>query len=322
MTLLIFFIFISIFISFLCSVLEAVVLSVTPSYLGSIENSDPKLHKKLKPLLENIERPLAAILSLNTFAHTIGATGAGAQVQLLFGETYLTLFSVILTFAILILSEIIPKSIGARHWKKLMAPVAFILPLFIFVSFPLVWLSEVISKALKSGEDDKLSRDEIHAVAEIGMRDGAIFPEEYEAFKSMLSFPRKPISHITLRPENIFTLPITTKTKDIPALCQNHKYSRIPITGDYQYDIRGYVLRSEVLEAIILDPETPLGDLVKPMLQVAQDTKIRKVFQKLIQRKEHMASVHCESGELKGIVTLEDIIEEILGLDIRDETDD
>lgn len=321
MTLLIIFIFISIFVSFLCSVLEAVVLSVTPTYLSSIEKSQAKLFKQLQPLLENIERPLAAILSLNTFAHTIGATGAGAQVQILFGEAYLTLFSIMLTFAILILSEIIPKSIGARHWKKLLPAAAFILPVFIFISYPLVWLSESISKLLKGGEEDKLSRDEIHAVARMGVKDGAIFPEEYEALKSMLSFPEKPISMITLDPDDVFTLPYTTPCQSLITVFKDTKFSRIPITGEYKYDIRGYILRSEALEELLLNKTPSIKNLIKPMLQVTEDTKIRDVFKKLILRKEHMASVHCESGDLRGIVTLEDIIEEILGLDIKDETD-
>ncbi len=320
MTLLFVFIFISIFVSFLCSILEAVVLSITPSYLASIEKTNEKLFKKLSPLLLNIERPLAAILSLNTFAHTIGATGAGAQVQKVFGDSVLTIFSIVLTFAILFLSEIIPKSIGARHWKKLIPFIGYILPTFIFLTLPLVWLSESISKAIK-GEHEKLTRDEIHAVAEIGVRDGAIFPEEFEALKNMLSFPKKPIKDITLPIEKVFTLPLSTSKEEFLNICEQYKFSRIPIVGNYEYDVRGYVLRSEILSSLVTNEEVRLPELLKPMLQVTDDTKIRNVFTKLIKRKEHIASVHSEGGDLVGIVTLEDIIEEILGLDIRDETD-
>ncbi|WP_372653057.1 CNNM domain-containing protein [Halobacteriovorax sp.] len=322
MTLLIAFIFISVFVSFLCSILEAVVLSITPSFLGSIQEEDPGLHKNITLILSNIERPLAAILSLNTFAHTIGATGAGAQVQKLYGESYLTAFSVLLTFAILIFSEIIPKSIGARHWKKLIPFVTFILPTFIFFTYPLVLLSQFISKSLNSDDEDKLTRAEIHAVAEIGVKDGAIFPEEYNAFKSMLSFPKKPIKDITRNLSEVFTLPLTTPTKSLVTVFRDTKYSRIPVYGEFEYDIRGYILRSQVLESLALEDNNELKNLLKPMLQVSEDTKIRDVFRKLIERKEHIASVHANSGELYGIVTLEDIIEEILGLDIKDETDD
>ncbi|PIK15679.1 CNNM domain-containing protein [Halobacteriovorax sp. JY17] len=320
MTLLFVFIFISIFVSFLCSILEAVVLSITPSYLASIEKTNEKLFKKLSPLLLNIERPLAAILSLNTFAHTIGATGAGAQVQKVFGDSVLTIFSILLTFAILFLSEIIPKSIGARHWKKLIPFIGYILPTFIFLTLPLVWLSESISKAIK-GEHEKLTRDEIHAVAEIGVRDGAIFPEEFEALKNMLSFPKKPIKDITLAIEKVFTLPLSTPQEELLNICEQYKFSRIPIVGTYEYDVRGYVLRCEILSSLLINEQVGLSELLKPMLQVTEDTKIRNVFTKLIKRKEHIASVHSEGGDLVGIVTLEDIIEEILGLDIKDETD-
>ena len=321
MTLLLVFIFISIFVSFLCSILEAVVLSITPSYLSSIKSSNKRLYSKLSPVLLNIERPLAAILSLNTFAHTIGATGAGAQVQKLYGDSVLTTFSVILTFGILIFSEIIPKSIGARHWKKLTPFISYILPIFITLTLPLVWLSEIISKALKGGEEDKLTRAEIHAFAEIGVKDGAIFPEEYEAFKSMLAFPKKSISDITLQIINVYTLPLSASKEELLELCETYKYSRIPIVGSFVYDVRGYVLRSEILSSLATKNDVELQSLLKPMLQVTEDTKIRDVFLKLIKRKEHMASVHTDSGDLLGIVTLEDIIEEILGLDIRDETD-
>ena len=173
MTLLIFFILLSIGVSFLCSMLEAVILSVTPSYLASLRENKPRLFERVQHLKSDIEKPLASILTFNTVAHTIGAAGAGAEVQRIFGSEVFALFSALLTFAILFFSEIIPKSIGAGSWKTLLPVSARILGPMIFISYPLVWLSEKVSLLFKTGREG-VSRDEIAAMADIGLNDGAL----------------------------------------------------------------------------------------------------------------------------------------------------
>lgn len=322
MTTLILFIAVAIFVSFLCSVLEAVILSLSPGYVESLKENKPKTYKRIVPLKNNIERPLAAILSLNTFAHTIGATGAGASAQEVFGSTYVTLFSVILTFAILVFSEIIPKSIGARYWKELTPFATRILPVLINLSWPLVWLSEKLSKVLKGSAPIKLTRDEVSAMAEIGFKDGALNLEEYGLLKNMLSFPDKPVKGITKDVDQVYYLSHRTTLDEAFDVLDQFSYTRIPIIGESKNDVRGYIMKDSIFWSKAKGHSQDIDELIKPMLHVPEDAVIGRVFKKLIKRREHIAGVFAEDGSFTGIVTLEDIIESLLGLDIKDETDD
>lgn len=322
MTTLIIFIAIAIFVSFLCSVLEAVILSLSPGYIQSLKANSPKTYKRILPLKNNIERPLAAILSLNTFAHTIGATGAGASAQKVFGDASVTIFSVVLTLAILIFSEIIPKSIGARYWKELTPLATRILPVLIGLSWPLVWLSEKLSKVLKGSAPIKLTRDEVSAMAEIGFKDGALNLEEYGLLKNMLSFPDKPVKEIAKSVENVYYLSHRTTLDEAFDVLDEFSYTRIPIIGESKNDVRGYIMKDSVFWSKAKSMAQDIDPLIKPMLHVPEDAVIGRVFKKLIKRREHIAGVFSEDGSFMGIVTLEDIIESLLGLDIKDETDD
>lgn len=322
MTTLILFIAIAIGVSFLCSVLEAVILSLSPGYVESLKVNRPKTYQRILPLKDNIERPLAAILSLNTFAHTIGATGAGASAQKVFGSAYVTLFSVVLTLAILIFSEIIPKSIGARYWKELTPFATRVLPLLINLSWPLVWLSEKLSKVLKGSAPIKLTRDEVSAMAEIGFKDGALNLEEYGLLKNMLSFPDKPVKEIAKSVEHVYYLGHRTTLDEAFDFIDEFSYTRIPIIGESKNDVRGYIMKDSVFWSKARGRTQNIDELIKPMLHVPEDAVIGRVFKKLIKRREHIAGVFAEDGSFVGIVTLEDIIESLLGLDIKDETDD
>ncbi|EQC52693.1 CNNM domain-containing protein [Bacteriovorax sp. DB6_IX] len=322
MSALIIFIVLAVGVSFLCSILEAVILSISPGYLESLKHSSPAVYNRLRPLRDNIERPLAAILSLNTVAHTIGATGAGAQAQEIFGDELFTLFSVILTLIILIFSEIIPKSIGARYWKALSPFSARVLPILVVITLPLVWISEKISLLLKGDDEEKITRDEFSAIAEIGLKDGAIHKEEYETFKSLLQFPDQPIGSIVKLIENAVTVRAFHTIEEVFQLCEKERYSRYPVIGDHEDDVRGYILRTSVLSSIARGERPTVEDITVPMLHVTEDIPIRNVFKKLIKRQEHMAGVIKEDSSFLGVVTLEDIIETILGLDIKDETDE
>jgi CBS domain containing-hemolysin-like protein len=322
MTTLILFIAIAVFVSFLCSVLEAVILSLTPGYIHSLKETQTKTYNRILPLKDNIERPLAAILTLNTFAHTIGATGAGASALKVFGNAYVTLFSVILTLIILIFSEIIPKSIGARYWKELTPFATRVLPILINLSWPLVWLSEKLSKVLKGSAPIKLTRDEVSAMAEIGFKDGALNLEEYGLLKNMLSFPDKPVSEIAKDVENVYCLSHKTSLDEVFEFLDEFSYTRIPIIGESKNDVRGYIMKDSVFWSKAKDQSQDIDNLIKPMLHVPEHAVIGRVFKKLIKRREHIAGVFSEDGSFMGIITLEDIIESLLGLDIKDETDD
>lgn len=321
MTLLVFFIALSLCVSFLCSLLEAALLSITPTYLESLKVSKPKLYVRLSFLKTDIDRPLAAILSFNTIAHTIGAAGAGAQAQLLFGSEVLAIFSAILTLAILIFSEIIPKSIGATYWKGLMGFTGSILPVMIWTSLPLVWMSELLTKFFKSPHASQVSREEISAVADIGLHDGVIEKAEHQFLKNLMLFRNIRIKQVRTPKAEVYGLHAGDSVDDAFKKDSENDYSRIPLFGVDEDDLRGYVLRNQMLRTKAMGLNPILSELSKPMLIVAENLTVNKLFFKLLERREHIAAVINENGQFSGIITMEDLIETMLGLEIMDELD-
>lgn len=320
MTLLVFFILLSIGVSFICSMLEAVILSVTPSYLASLKQNDPELYKKIEYLKKDIEKPLASILTFNTIAHTVGAAGAGAEAQRIFGSEILAVFSTILTFAILFFSEIIPKSLGASNWKKLLLLSATLLRPMIIVSFPLVWLSEKISAYFK-GDNEKVSREEVVAMADIGLRDGALEDSEHKALKGLIQFEEVKASDILTPVDRVEGLAITLDVESAYQKMLSHPYSRVIIHGDHKDDIRGYVLRTKLQEAHINKSDFCVKELTLPLLSLPETISLPKLFQKLLKRREHICAIFSEEQGFLGVITLEDLIEHMLGLEIYDEQD-
>ena len=321
MSLLIFFIALSLCVSFLCSLLEAALLSITPSYLQSLKVSKPKLYQKLSFLKGNVDRPLAAILSFNTIAHTIGAAGAGAQAQILFGSEVLAIFSGLLTLGILIFSEIIPKSLGATYWKGLMPFTSKTLPFMIWISLPLVWMSELLTKIFKGKNGPLVSREEITAVADIGLHDGVIEKVEHQFLKNLMLFKSIRLSQTMTPKDEVYGLHVNQSAQDAFQKDSENDYSRIPLFGVDQDDLRGYVMRAQMLRAVALGQNPLLGEISKPMLIVAESLRVNKLFFKLLERREHIAAVVTEGGQFSGIITMEDLIETMLGLEIMDELD-
>ena len=321
MTLLFIFVLIAIGISFLCSILEAVILSCTPSFLHSIRQKKPRVYGNLKKLHVQIEKPLAAILSLNTFAHTIGAAGAGAQAQRLFGDKWLTLFSVMLTLAILFFSEIIPKSFGARYWKSLIPFAARILPLLVLITYPLVFISEKISLLIKGKKENRFTRDEIRASADIGFQEGTLSATEHRIFKSLMHFPAIEVSEILTKARNVKGLVSGMTTQEAFEQMKSVSFSRLPVYDPNQEVVRGYVLRDEVLMVQALDQNRPLDAIMKPIITVPGNFKIKTLFLRLLNRHEHIACVVNPDGGFQGIVTLEDVLETLLNHEIFDEMD-
>ncbi len=320
--LLLLFILLAVIVSFLCSILEAVLLSVTPSYLESLKSPYPKLYKRISFLRSNVERPLAAILSFNTIAHTIGAAGAGAQAQKIWGDEVLTTFSVVLTFVILILSEIIPKSIGAKYWRGLLNFSSRIIPPMIFLSFPLVKVSEVLSKLIKGNDVEKVSRAEISAFADLGSKEGVLAPQEAKTIKTMLNFQSLRAFDVMTPRENVAGHPHDRDVVEAFALDSTINHSRLLLFGVDRDDIRGYVLRTDILSSMARDQiETTMDDLRRPILILPERIRVGRLFTKLIDRSEHIAAVVDDNGAFRGVVTLEDIMETLLGLEILDEID-
>ena len=322
MELLALYIVLAIAFSFLCSILEAVILSITPSYLEALRESQPKMHGRIKRLTQDIERPLSAILSFNTVAHTIGAAGAGAQAQKVWGDEVMTIFSIFLTLAILVLSEIIPKSLGARYWRGLLGFAATMIPIMIWCSLPLVWMSEMIAKLIKVEGTDRVSRAEIGALAEVGSQDGVLAPHEARVIKSMLNFQSLRASDVMTPRSEVAWHPHERTVAEAFALDDTINYSRQILFGLDQDDIRGYVLRTDILSAMAKDQmDRSLDSLKRNILILPERIRVGRLFTKLIDGSEHIAALVDDSGAFVGIVTLEDIMETLLGLEILDEID-
>jgi CBS domain containing-hemolysin-like protein len=323
MTLLVLFVALAIGVSFVCSIMEAVVLSVTPGYLASIRESRPKTERRMRRFKENIDKPLAAILSLNTIAHTVGAAGAGAQAAKVFGNAWLGLFSALLTLAILFLSEIIPKTIGAVYWKELAPPVTRLMTWLMVPLMPLVWLSGLASRVISSSHNPvHVSRDEIRALADLGAQQGVLDKDESRVVEAILRFRSMTASRVMTPRTVIFALPADESVGDVIERHRPLGFSRIPVFRGSIDGLVGFVLKDEILEhAAQGDPQTPLSDLSRELFFVPGTIRLSHLLDLFLSSREHIAAVIDEYGGTAGLVTLEDLVETLLDLEIVDEID-
>lgn len=309
-------------LSFLCSVLEAVLLSTPMSYISMRENQGSKTATLMKQYKNNVDRPVGAILSLNTIAHTIGSAGVGAESIKIFGEQYFGLISAILTLLILVLSEIIPKTIGASYWRSLAMPSTRIIRVLILITYPLVLLSELIIKVFTPrGNQASMSREEVSAMVDVGTTEGIFRESESKLIKSCIA-----LSGVKAR--QIMTPSIVVESacqdltvKDFQAK-QSWSFSRIPVyAGDKDY-ITGYVLKDAVLKLLSEDQfHVKLSDLKRPILTFREEESVFQIWEKMLEKREHISVIIDEYGGLRGLVTMEDIIETMTGVEIVDEDD-
>lgn len=309
-------------LSFLCSVLEAVLLSTPMSYISMRENQGSKTATLMKQYKNNVDRPVGAILSLNTIAHTIGSAGVGAESVKIFGEQYFGLISAILTLLILVLSEIIPKTIGASYWRSLAMPSTRIIRVLILITYPLVLLSELITKVFTPrGNQASMSREEVSAMVDVGTTEGIFRESESKLIKSCIA-----LSGVKAR--QIMTPSIVVESacqdltvKDFQAK-QSWSFSRIPVyAGDKDY-ITGYVLKDAVLKLLSEDQfHVKLSDLKRPILTFREEESVFQIWEKMLEKREHISVIIDEYGGLRGLVTMEDIIETMTGVEIVDEDD-
>lgn len=322
MTLLIFFFVLAIGVSFLCSIVEAVLLSLSPSYVSSRKESGSKAGIILHKLKRNVDRPLAAILSLNTVAHTVGAAGVGAQAQVVFQNVPFSVISGVLTLLILVLSEIIPKTVGAVYWRQLAAPTAYFLEFLVVVMWPLVVLSQAFSRLLTpSGGMPSVSRDEINAIADLGQKEGVIDGGDARILRSVLDFQDIKVHRIHTPRPVVRTLDAASTVREVWADIDSLKYSRYPVFSSEEV-IVGYVLRSDVLHAAAKDDwERTMADLSQEAIIVPEHMLVKGAFARFLRQREHMALVVDEFGSFSGVLTLEDVIEALIGHEIMDEGD-
>lgn len=323
MTLLLAYIGIALGFSFVCSLLEATLLTITPTQVQAARTKGKRWAEHLHELKRDIDQPLSAILTLNTIAHTMGATGAGAQYARVYGDATGGIFAAVLTLMVLVLSEIIPKTLGARY-PVFFAPFsAAVLPVMNAALRPVIWLCQGITRLLTFGraEVKPKHREELLAVARLGEEDGSIHEAERRIVRNMLELSKVQIDDIMTPRLVLFTLPQSTLLKDFADKAETHAFSRIPVYGDNSEAISGFVLRSDALQACFKDPMQTLHSVKRSVAFVPNMMTVDKLFRHMIKERYHMAMVQDEYGSTIGLVTLEDVVETLVGVEIVDETD-
>jgi len=334
MALLIFYFTVSITVSFLCSLWEATFLSISPSFVEIKSQENSWIGRKLQNYKQNIDQPLSAILTLNTMSHTLGAVGVGAQSAKIWGTHHVSFLGLqisfegvvaaLMTLAILIISEIIPKTIGAGYWKKLTGFTVRSLQVIIFILYPFVWLSQWITSLIKTDQTESvLSRTDISAIADMGAKEGIIEKNEHQIIKNLLKFRRiyaedimTPRTVVKAADENMSIGEFHEKNPDL-------RFSRIPVYSENVDQVSGFILKDQVLSKIIdEESDAPLISIARSLPNVPEDIPVPDLFEWMMNNQQQIVMVHDEYGGMAGIVTMEDIMETLLGLEIVDEMDD
>ena len=324
MSALILYVLLAVGVSFLCSIMEAVILSVTPSYIAAQEQKGHDIGHILRKLKTNVDRPLAAILSMNTVANTMGAAGAGAQAAVVFDSGVVGLFSAALTFTILVFSEIIPKTLGALYWRRLAPIVVRILIPTIWLTWPLVKLSQGITYLLtRNRKKVTFSREEFTALAEIGQREGVFREDESRILQNLFRFAQIRVKDIMTPRTVVYALPVDKTIDEVVHDEKGLRFSRIIVYRKNRDNVVGYVLKDRILlKAAQGEGNQTLESLLREITVVPETMSLSALFERLTGRLDHIALVVDEYGGFAGIVTMEDIVETLLGLEIVDEEDE
>ena len=324
--LLVTYLLIALVFSFLCSVFEAVLLSIRRPYIETQKESSPRNAEVWSKLSNDINRPLSAILILNTVAHTVGAAGVGAQAMKVFGDGALTtgLISGALTILILVLSEIIPKTLGAVYWKKLAPATGAMLTWLTKVMSPLIWMTEKITSGISHGEKKgAYSRSEFIAMADIGEQEGAIEESEGRIVKNLFGLRDTLAKHAATPRTVVFSMPEDCTVGEFMKEHSSRPFSRIPIYGETRDDLNGFVLRIEILQAHAQGmSDQPLRKFKRKIHNVPNTQRLSDLFDTMITDRIHIAATIDEFGSFSGVITLEDVLETLLGTEIVDEVDD
>lgn len=310
-------------VSFLCSILESILLSTNVSYISVLEKKSPAAGKLLKKLKSDIDSSIASILILNTIANTLGATAIGVQAQNVFGgdKTLVMITSIVLTFMILFFAEIIPKTIGAVYWKQL-APIAGrIIKIFIFITFPIIKITQFVTKKIGSDNSDSISREELIHSTLLSEEEGVIGDLESDIIENTLTLNNMKIKDILTPRSVVYAIDKRTSIKDIIEDKRTFKFSRVPIYDGSIDNIVGLVLTKKLFKQAIIDKEVTIESIMKPVTSLNENIPVSKALNMFIQKKEHMFIVADSYDQTEGIVTLEDCIETLLGLEIMDESD-
>jgi CBS domain containing-hemolysin-like protein len=323
MTLLFVYLLFALLISFLCSIAESVLLSVSASYVKAIKDKEKKSTKLLKKFKVDVNKPLSSILVFNTIANVVGAAGVGTQATLLWGETIFGYVSATLTILLLFFSEIIPKSIGARYWRKLAVPVALIINLMIFAVFPIVLVSNKIMQAILGKNPQKtVNRDEVAALTEIGSEEGIFAESESKTIKNMIQSSYIKACKVMTPRTVVVAVEGSTPLNKFFDKQRNRNYTRFPVYKNNSDNIIGYALRYDITDKLVKNEgDMQVRNICRPVVICYENINILKLLNIMVEKKEQIAVLIDEYGGMSGLITIEDIIETIFGLEIIDERD-
>ena len=323
MDLLLLYFFAAVIISFICSVLESVLLSVNMPYISVLEKEKPRVGRLLKSLKVNIHKSIASILILNTIANTLGAAAVGAQAEHLYGVGAVFYVSIVLTFAILFFSEIIPKTIGATYWKQLAPFAAYVIRIFIWMTYPIILLTLFVTNRIKQNDEGmSLTRQELIESTLMSEDEGVLDEKESDVIENILLLDKIKIEEILTPRTVVFALDGNRTIKDIvdnePAI---FKFSRVPVYDGNIEKITGIVMTKKIFKQAFKDDSVTLSTIQKDIYKINENIPVSMALDLFIKKKEHMFLVQDSYDQTEGIVTLEDCVETILGVEIVDESD-
>ena len=323
MTLLIVYVSVALVFSFLCSIAEAVLLSVTTAHITLLEQEGRSSGTLLRKLKSDINKPLAAILTLNTIAHTVGAAGAGAQAAIVFGNAWVGAASAVLTLMILIFSEIIPKTLGATYWRSLAGMTAHGLKFLIRALYPFVVMSEMLTRGLsRDRELEGFSREEFAAMADLGEQEGQLEERESRILKNMFLLHETTVTDVMTPRPVVFSLPESLTVSEYFDNHYDSRFSRIPVYSGDREQVTGFVLKDDLLLAQARsNTDKTLAHYRRELPALPDTTSLSDAFEEILHKRGHIMLIVDEYGGMEGIITMEDILETLLGLEIMDESD-
>lgn len=326
MTLLVTYLLLTLILSFMCSLLEATLLSSTSSYIESLDKKgySPKTVDLAKDVKQNIDKSISSILTLNTFANTMGAAGVGAQAAIIFGSNWQAVIAFILTLMVLFISEIFPKTLGAIYWRKFIVPAVYIISFMVKVTYPFIFLATFITNALQKGRKNEVnfSKDEIITIVNMSEKEGVLQAKESILIKNLFKLKNIKAKDIMTPRTVVFAFDSKTTLKEALLNDNLYVYSRIPVYNESIDDIAGVVFKQTILEKRVKKKKkTLLKDIMVPVHKVPENISVSTLFDMFIRMKMHLFIVQDEYGQTSGVVTLEDALETLLGIEIVDEMD-
>ncbi|MGJ0364808.1 CNNM domain-containing protein [Aliarcobacter cryaerophilus] len=326
MTLLVTYLLLTLILSFMCSLLEATLLSSTSSYIESLDKKgySPKTVDLAKDVKQNIDKSISSILTLNTFANTMGAAGVGAQAAIIFGSNWQAVIAFILTLMVLFISEIFPKTLGAIYWRKFIVPATYIISFMIKITYPFIFLATFITNTLQKGRKNEVnfSKDEIITIVNMSEKEGVLQAKESILIKNLFKLKNIKAKDIMTPRTVVFAFDSKTTLKEALLNDNLYVYSRIPVYIESIDDIAGVVFKQTILEKRVKKKKkTLLKDIIVPVHKVPENISVSTLFDMFIRMKMHLFIVQDEYGQTSGVVTLEDALETLLGIEIVDEMD-